>query len=854
MNLNHDPDKHLLEQIDKRLTGKQPIGDTVIDELAATRPVPREAFQETLEARLLARVETAAQGETIMAANSVYLPVRSARRSWLPLTLLAAMLVVIVTAAIFATSNKPLPSEISLAQQNASATATSTPIVVTVVPPTTSSLPIDRTTIEVPLTLLSADSIVANVGDSVDILALLPFNGSPTNVNGIPATTMPDGTRLIEKFVVFGAAVLGDAEQVQTMVFSVPPDEGRLLAWLVEQGITLRLQAPLNSILPNLGDSRVVSIPVENVTAVGHIQVGDAVAVYSTCAFAADGTIDCNQPTNVAQTTATVIIGEIPAQDQQLSVSYDSIGVAVSPDVFSHLDALNNLGMHFKLVKAVHSEPAATPAPTGSRIVNIPLNSVSNMSMEVTRGDSVDVIATCALVPETTDANNAVIPAKADCTQAAETQMVRSGLVLLPYVNPSDPNTPVVSVAVSWDEEAGLLRMIDAGMRFNIVRVDNPYVPTATAGGVPLTEASVDIPWTTIDTVEYGLREGDQVNVYATCVLVDDPSAMSNALFHSIADCTQPIENMETVGTVVKIDGTTLVLAAPYYAQARLSNLIMAGMHFKLVKAGEADNRLLVPDGKVAIAIPMTSLKMLEGESLAAGDTVDVITSYTMVDIGSAPSEFQQVITPESEADVTAKEWTSIGAKGAQILIMNEIIQPQGIAVASLAVTPQEAVVLTWVLELGNPITLRKSAGNAAPASPYTLQLPLDALAHWTTDAVAVGDQVDLVMGFVLGEGEQVTMNFQPYATYTWGDALSRGEVSAQVYAPVNDTPFGPAFLRRVIHGAVITSMRVSKDATTGRLSDVLVILELPSGTSSRSVDEVKGFIEAGMPYLLLKP
>ncbi|MCA0459030.1 MAG: hypothetical protein LCI00_34085 [Chloroflexi bacterium] len=971
MNLNHNPDAHLLNQIDKRLTGKQPIGEPVVDELPATRPVPREAFQQALEARLLAKMETLPEGETIMTAKSVYVPIRSARRGWLPLTLLAAMLAVVIAGGIVISGGGASFSEIALAQPSPSATATPVSAL-----PLPANLPIDRTAIEVPLALLAEDSLMPKVGDSVDILALLPFSGSPSNIADVPATALPDGTRLVEKFVAFDAVVItqyisSNTTEPSTNVFSVPADEGRLLAWLVEQGISLRLQAPMNSVIPNLGDRRVVAIPIANVTAAEPIQVGDMVDVYSTCALTADGTVDCAQPANVNQTTATVIIGEISTEGQQDSVSYDSIGIAVSPDVFEHLSILNNLGMHFRLEKAHATDTAAAvPAPsgadervtltipveqfieiepnlqegqtinivfsffylsrpenspstplkpssqfvsiadnvmivkigdsavdntislsvtskqadilqwafdqrlavmltnmvvppppqlplgesavyvppTGSRIVNIPLNSIYNNTNAYTRGDSINVTAICAFVPQSKNADGTLIPASTDCSQMVEKQVVTSGLVLLPYLNPNDGNFPVVSIAVSAAEESELQRMIDAGMRFNVVQTSNGYIPTATPIGVPLTEVSFDIPLANIDAVDFELQAGDRVDIFSTCTPVDDSSTSDSSVFSTRADCTQATEKMETIATVVSIDTEKIVLAVPYYAQADISHMIVIGMHYKLVKADEAENRVIVPDGKVAISVPMSSLKMLEGERFAVGDTVDVITSYSAVDIGGAPSEFQQVITPEPGA---SDEVTQRMAKGTLIIGMSDT----PLSTITLAVTSQEAVILVWALDSKLPISLRPSSTDAnAPASPYTLQLPLDALAHWTTGTVTVGDRVDLVMGFVLGDGEQVTMNFQPYATSTWGDTFSQGEVSAQLYAPMNDTPFGPAFLRRVIHGAVITSMRVSKDATSGRLSDALVILELPAGTSSRTLEEVKGFIEAGMPYLLLKP
>ena len=93
MNLNHDPDKHLLDQIDKRLESGQPSGSALIDELASTRPIPRPAVQSRLEERLLAQLETLNQGETPMATTTSYMSINSPRRNWLPLTLVAALIV-----------------------------------------------------------------------------------------------------------------------------------------------------------------------------------------------------------------------------------------------------------------------------------------------------------------------------------------------------------------------------------------------------------------------------------------------------------------------------------------------------------------------------------------------------------------------------------------------------------------------------------------------------------------------------------------------------------------------------------------------------------------------------------------
>lgn len=603
--MNHNPDEHLLDQIDKRLNSKQRAGNRLVDELADTVPVPHEAFQQALEARLLATLETTRAGEPLMTTKRVYMPIRAVQRSWLPLTLL----VIVTGIGIILVGSRPSPSEVLLAQQHT--TATTTPITVTSVAtsqPFAVNLPVDRTIIEVPLTLLSADSLAPKVGELVDILALLPFKGAPSNIADVPATALPDGTRVIEKFVVFGAAVLDSVEPEQTMFVSVPMDEGRLLAWLVEEGITLRLQPIVNSVLPNLGDNRVISIPTENVTADEHIQAGSEVDVYSTCAFAADGTVDCSQPANVNQTIATVIIGELGDTG---SLSYDSISIAVAPDVFEHLNALNSLGMRFKLVKV------------------------------------------------------------------------------------------------------------------------DPFQSTPTA--------------------------------------------------------------------------------------------------------------IALPAGQVAIAMPLS-----EGEAWQLGDVVDVVTTYKFVDLDHTPDVFQQMITPEPEL---APEVTQRIAARVEIIGNDKRI-------VTLAVSPEEATILRWALDAHLPTTLQTSSAITSDnpnQQIHTLRFPLDSLSRWTTGDIQVGDMVDVVMGFVLGTGDEINLAYKPYGSYGWGDPFTDGEITANIYVPANGKPGADAaFINRVVQGAVVTALHVNTDPVSGRMSDAVAMLELPAGTTSKRVEQLQGYIDAGIPYLVV--
>src|SRR4051794_35669324 len=124
MNLNHDPDKHLLEQIDKVLESGQASGDAIVDELATTRPVMRPTFKNALEERLLARLEQIKQGETPMVNAASYMTIPTPKRNWLPLTLLAALIVVAIAGVMLINGRGKVPRVNEMALAPATGTAT----------------------------------------------------------------------------------------------------------------------------------------------------------------------------------------------------------------------------------------------------------------------------------------------------------------------------------------------------------------------------------------------------------------------------------------------------------------------------------------------------------------------------------------------------------------------------------------------------------------------------------------------------------------------------------------------------------------------------------------------------------
>jgi Flp pilus assembly protein CpaB len=109
MNPNDNDDAKLIAQIDRRIQDDQPSGIPLVDELAAAIPQPRPDFQQQLEDRLAAHYHLPqnGKGELELVTHTPILDTRPQKKwAFIPLTLAAAMLAVVIIGSIILTPNR----------------------------------------------------------------------------------------------------------------------------------------------------------------------------------------------------------------------------------------------------------------------------------------------------------------------------------------------------------------------------------------------------------------------------------------------------------------------------------------------------------------------------------------------------------------------------------------------------------------------------------------------------------------------------------------------------------------------------------------------------------------------------
>ncbi len=517
MNLNHDPDKHVIDQIDKLLETNQPIGNALLDDLATTRPIANPTFQNALEERLVARFEQHKQGEAMMVSSTSYIPMPAPRRNWLSLTLLTALLVVAIAGIMLINGidKSPTPNEIALAQPTVTTNAEKTIMVI----PRIHFVEVNTTVQEGhPANILFSFFYLSKMDNS-------PISLIKPESEILPVAENIDVTKVVQ----------------DSITVSVTHEQSILIQWALDSKLALILNTKMPPITP--------TSPI----------TGDAIV---------------NVP------------------------------------------------------------------PSGNRIVNIPLSSIKS-GKNVERGTSVNIIAICAYIPETTSTDHITELAKTDCAQPKETTVVSSGLVVLPVLKPNDGSYPVFSIAVDAGEETLLIDMINAGMLFNVAKSATSNQPTPTPVPLPTGKVSVDIPLTNISTIQEsngGVQVGDYVDAIASLKVEDiNSTAPANiqqlVTTQALPSGSQIIQRVIRTALVINLSQkeNRLTLAVSPTEAILIRWILNTHLSLKLRRIPTNDSpNMLVPPPNYAVNLKLDSVSHWATDDLQVGDTVDVVVGLVL--------------------------------------------------------------------------------------------------------------------------------------------------------------------------------------------------------------------------------
>ncbi len=542
MNLNHDPDKHLLDQIDKLVETKQASGNTVIDELAATRPIPRLSAQNALEERLLVQLETMNQGETVMASTTSYMPILAPRRNWLPLTLLAALIVVAIAGLMLINGigKSPKINEMALAGATTTVTATSTAYsTVAVVPPRNDSVRIPG---------------IGNVSPVV-----------------IAVRDIPRGTVLSNQWLA--------------VIYSGDDNSGMYSDPELLRGLTAKKDIPRwQPILPSDLTDQIV--PTNLPTAIPKPTVKILIALRNL----PSGYIFPELPLYDIAAYADWPADSVPpyALRQDESGVQKLWGKTLQSDVSPGQPILTS-----DIWDNITQNAAAPTSPTvhNTNAVQIRLSALTSDSLLPGVGGSVDVVA---LLPFKADSKLGDIPSTPmpDGIRFVETYVLRNTLVFY-HGDRLQPNA-IVAISVSPNESRILAWLAEQPqVMFRL----QPPLPNAFDFSADTTIISIPIENV---TVSENIQPGDRVNVISICAFVPDVMGMNNTVISSKTDCSQQVEETRAVNALIfsgeiVVEGRqpvmtydSIALFIPKDAVPLFTKLNNANMHFKLVPATKA--------------------------------------------------------------------------------------------------------------------------------------------------------------------------------------------------------------------------------------------------------------------------
>lgn len=242
----------------------------------------------------------------------------------------------------------------------------------------------------------------------------------------------------------------------------------------------------------------------------------------------------------------------------------------------------------------------------------------------------------------------------------------------------------------------------------------------------------------------------------------------------------------------------------------------------------EPTSRIIVPPDYLAISIPLERFESAI-DTIVVGDHVDIVGTMLYVDANDIGQNFQQNIWTTPANGEPTFQVTQRLIENAVVVAFHKV---NGISTIMLAVLPQDAQVLNWMLEANLPIRLNVAKEELATLRYTDVTLSFDSVQQRADDTLSVGDLVD-VIGLTLNQDNpslaepQNTVTLTPEALITTQNAL---------------------VVERIIQGVEVTRIHRIPDETGSYEINTISLRVIQSEAA-----KLNTYIEEGSPYLVIR-
>jgi Flp pilus assembly protein CpaB len=710
MNPNNNHDPQLISKIDRRVEDGQNANLPLIDDLAGMIPQARADFQQTLEDRLLAHMQQPQNGDEKLTVFNTTLDNHAPKnRFYIPLTLAAAIIAVVIVSSILLMPNGSGSKPGSAVSLQETVTLTLSPTGVgTVLPNTAPGEPVP-TLMPLPETtrFFTAPSVVPTS----------QFEALDLRETVIAAQPISQGTRITADMLT--TAFFAKDAVPNRVYYNLSLVEGRFAIENIPQWQPVTLDA-ISDTRP-LATPKPISPTVEVITSTPQ---PTAAAMMNIAVFYQTLPRGYQFPNNIDELEKIVGFVPWPVTSVPLNAIAETgdglnylLGRVLRTDVYREQPVIVNLLVDDATQLANVGSSVALNIPKDRVAVSLPIIPVELAVSGIQEGDHVDVITTIIfsnvdegfqnvqppgtvlelsgsdtaleLSPDSIEACSLDRPCGVTQTVVFDAVLVHLG----DFLETPDSKNDIATLAVLPDEATVITWMLEANLPFAlrpavVNATQLPAYPDQIPSQMWLTEIDLDKISGDISVIQ----AGDTIDVSF--------SFLSPEVVQELPNTTMPENGRVTTQTVLygaklyklgdsvgQHPGQFMTLLMQQGHSALLSSLMQTTVPYAITitRSNSPDIPTeTLPDGRVKIEVPISSVAQREGFNQAS-TIVNILARLTVTD-------------GDSEQD---------NPLVSQIILHDaEILDYKDPTVYILAIAPAELNGIQWALKAGLPLAV----------------------------------------------------------------------------------------------------------------------------------------------------